>query len=232
MAESLQWWQKLLPIIITWWVLHQLLQWGRTPPGRTGRCRHRSATAQRLPPLPGLIEKPHCEACAREAMLCPPPPPSPPPMMDSNRACPRRFDTSAHFCPHKSCRYYGWLARGNIRANDHPTGRGWRQLYCAACGRYFLETHGTLFYRKTRTAEDILRAIAALAEGLGIYNLCLPHAGLRLALLPGTPASRSRVARRWQGATSAMAAGLTDHVWHLREFLLLRVPPWPQPALE
>ncbi len=99
-------------------------------------------------------------------------------------------------------------------------------------GVIFLETHGTLFYRKTRTAEDILRAIAALAEGLGIYNLCLPHASLRLALLPGTPASRSRVARRWQGATSAMAAGLTDHVWHLREFLLLRVPPWPQPALE
>jgi len=27
-----------------------------------------------------------------------------------------------------------------------------------------------------------------------------------------------------------MAAGLTDHVWTLREVLLLRVPPWPQPA--
>jgi hypothetical protein len=27
----------------------------------------------------------------------------------------------------------------------------------------------------------------------------------------------------------AMAAGLTDHVWTLREVLLLRVPPWPQP---
>jgi hypothetical protein len=26
-----------------------------------------------------------------------------------------------------------------------------------------------------------------------------------------------------------MAAGLTDHVWTLREVLLYRVPPWPQP---
>jgi len=25
-----------------------------------------------------------------------------------------------------------------------------------------------------------------------------------------------------------MAAGLTDHVWTLREVLLFRVPPWPQ----
>jgi len=26
-----------------------------------------------------------------------------------------------------------------------------------------------------------------------------------------------------------MAAGLTDHGWTLREVLLYRVPPWPQP---
>jgi hypothetical protein len=25
-----------------------------------------------------------------------------------------------------------------------------------------------------------------------------------------------------------MAAGLTDHVWTLREVLLFRAPPWPQ----
>jgi hypothetical protein len=37
-------------------------------------------------------------------------------------------------------------------------------------------------------------------------------------------------AKRWQVQTPAMAAGLTDHVWTLREVLLFRVPPWPQPA--
>jgi len=26
-----------------------------------------------------------------------------------------------------------------------------------------------------------------------------------------------------------MAAGLTDHVWSLKEVLFYRVPPWPQP---
>jgi len=31
-------------------------------------------------------------------------------------------------------------------------------------------------------------------------------------------------------ALPAMAAELTDHVWTLREVLLFRVPPWPQPV--
>ena len=169
MAESLQWWQEFVPILLSWLLLHLMIQGWQTRLRRLQRCRHRrGAKVQRPPPLPGLIKKPHCEACAQEATLCPPPPPSPPPIMHRRRGCPRRIDTRAHYCPHKSCRYYGWLARGNIRANGHPTGRDWRQLYCAACGHYFLETHGTLFYRKSRAAEDILRAIAALAEGLGI----------------------------------------------------------------
>src|SRR5262245_47644458 len=36
-------------------------------------------------------------------------------------------------------------------------------------------------------------------------------------------------AKLWRPCTPAMAAGLTDHVWTLREVLLFRVPPWPQP---
>jgi len=35
-------------------------------------------------------------------------------------------------------------------------------------------------------------------------------------------------AKQWQPRTPAMAAGLTDHVWTLREVLLFRVPPWPR----
>src|SRR6516162_8570031 len=38
------------------------------------------------------------------------------------------------------------------------------------------------------------------------------------------------LAKRWQPRTPAMAAGLTEHVWTLREVLLFRVPPWPQPV--
>ena len=62
------------------------------------------------------------------------------------------------------------------------------------------------------------------------YNFCLPHASLRLPLPQSAPTHGHGSAKRWQPQTPAMAAGLTDHVWTLREVLLFRVPPWPQPA--
>ena len=62
------------------------------------------------------------------------------------------------------------------------------------------------------------------------YNFCLPHASLRHPLLQATLTHGTGSAKRWQPWTPAMAAGLTDHVWTLREVLLFRVPPWPQPA--
>jgi hypothetical protein len=63
----------------------------------------------------------------------------------------------------------------------------------------------------------------------GYYNFCLPHASLRLALPQPLPTNGTGSARRWQPCTPAMAAGVTDHVWSLKEVLLFRVPPWPQP---
>src|SRR5215467_10796541 len=62
------------------------------------------------------------------------------------------------------------------------------------------------------------------------YNFCLPHASLRLPLPQPEPTNGRGSARQWRPCTPAMAAGLTDHVWTLREVLLFRVPPWPQPA--
>ncbi len=62
------------------------------------------------------------------------------------------------------------------------------------------------------------------------YNFCLPHTSLRLPLPHPEPTNGHGSAKRWQPQTPAMAAGLTDHVWSLREVLLFRVPPWPQPA--
>ena len=58
------------------------------------------------------------------------------------------------------------------------------------------------------------------------YNFCLPHASVRQPL----PTHGTGSAKRWQPQTPAMAAGLADHAWTLREVLLFRVPPWPQPA--
>ena len=62
------------------------------------------------------------------------------------------------------------------------------------------------------------------------YNFCLSHASLRQLLPQPQPTKGSGSAKRWRPRTPAMAAGLTDHVWTLREVLLFRVPPWPQPA--
>jgi IS1 family transposase len=62
------------------------------------------------------------------------------------------------------------------------------------------------------------------------YNFCLPHASLRQPLPQPLPTNGPGSAKHWQSRTPAIAAGLTDHVWTLREVLCFRVPPWPQPA--
>jgi IS1 family transposase len=62
------------------------------------------------------------------------------------------------------------------------------------------------------------------------YNFVLPHASVRQALPQPESTHGSGSATQWRPQTPAMVAGLTDHVWTLREVLLYRVPPWPQPA--
>ena len=121
------------------------------------------------PPFPGLTTKPLCAACeqavqARVAQVSS----GPPPLMTSTRGRRRQVATQHQFCPHPCCRYYGWVGRGNLRANGHPGGGPWRQLSCVACGGYFLETHGTPLHGKRVPAERFVRVVAALAEGLGI----------------------------------------------------------------
>ena len=81
---------------------------------------------------------------------------------------PRAIDTSQHFCPHAGCDDRGWLGRGNLRANGHPSGGLWRQCHCTSCKGYFLETHGTIFHGKHAEVERLVRVLACLAEGLGI----------------------------------------------------------------
>ena len=62
------------------------------------------------------------------------------------------------------------------------------------------------------------------------HNFCLPHATLRVPLPQPVPTNGTGSVKQWRPCTPAMAAGLTDHVWTLREMLLFRVPPWPQPV--
>ena len=63
------------------------------------------------------------------------------------------------------------------------------------------------------------------------HHFVLPHASLRQALPIPEATNGSGSAKLWRPCTPAMAAGLTDHVWSLKEVLLYRVPPWPQPQL-
>jgi IS1 family transposase len=63
------------------------------------------------------------------------------------------------------------------------------------------------------------------------HNFVLPHASLRQPLAEPIATNGSGSARVWQPCTPAMAAGLTDHVWTLKEVLLYRVPPWPPPQV-
>src|SRR5262245_58401723 len=59
------------------------------------------------------------------------------------------------------------------------------------------------------------------------HNFVLAHAGLRQPLLVPDPATGRGSTQVWRPRTPAMAAGLTDHGWTLREVLLYRVPTWP-----
>src|SRR5712692_781210 len=119
-------------------------------------------------PFPGLTRKPPCAACEQAHEHEPQPPGCPPPRKVSTRGRPRQVDTSSHFCPHPHCASRGWVGRGNISANGHPSGGPWRQLHCTSCDGYFQETHGTPLHGKRVVPELLVWAVGALAEGLGL----------------------------------------------------------------
>jgi transposase-like protein len=56
-----------------------------------------------------------------------------------------------------------------------------------------------------------------------VYNFCTEHKSLRLPGIIG--------GHKWIDRTPAIAAGLTDHIWSVKELLLYRVPPpgWQPP---
>jgi IS1 family transposase len=85
-----------------------------------------------------------------------------------------------------------------------------------------------------RRVTTLCKHEAGLRQQLALYhmyyNFCLPHTSLRQPLPLPKPTNGTGSAKQWRPQTPAMAAGLTDHVWTLREMLLFRVPPWPQPA--
>jgi len=81
---------------------------------------------------------------------------------------------------------------------------------------------------KKRTNSGPLRESTS-KHSIYPYNFVLPHARLRQPLAEPVAPQGHGSATQWRPWTPAMAAGLTDHIWSLREVLRYRVPPWPQP---
>jgi len=79
----------------------------------------------------------------------------------------------------------------------------------------------------TRRGRALARHTSTLRHGMyligTVYNFCTPHASLGLV----SPGAGRRCVQR----TPAMAAGITDHGWSVRELLLYHVPPprWTPP---
>jgi IS1 family transposase/transposase-like protein len=84
-----------------------------------------------------------------------------------------------------------------------------------------------------RRVNTLCKHEAGLRQQLTIFqtyhNFVLPHASLRLPLPELVEPMES--GKRWQLRTPAMAAGLTDRAWSLREVLMYHVPPWSQPSV-
>jgi hypothetical protein len=112
-------------------------------------------------PFPGLTHKPRCAVCEQGSAPDDHAPAAPRLLIPSPHRRPRRVDTSGHFCPHRACRYHGWVRLGNIRENGHPSGKPWRQLQYMACRTYCLETHGTPLHGKHVPAERLVWAVGA-----------------------------------------------------------------------
>jgi len=122
---------------------------------------------------------------------------------------------------------------GTLEAVHHVLAPlGWqRNTACVERINLTLRQHVAAVGRRVSTrckGEDGLRQQLALYHVY--YNFCLPHASLRQPLAQPVPTHGTGSATQWRPRTPAMAAGLTEPVWTLREVLLCRVPPWPQPA--
>jgi IS1 family transposase len=90
----------------------------------------------------------------------------------------------------------------------------------------YIERHNLTLRQENRRLTRKTIAFSKKVEGLqnqlfvyqGYYNFVRPHRGLKRRIRPwkkGLP--------KWRQRTPAVAAGLTDHVWSLKEFMSKRL---------
>ena len=141
-------------------------EWEQLRKRKRSKRRKRSRGDKKPKPFEGLTRRPVCELCIAETEKRGEPQREPPPKIERGRGRRREVNTSKQFCPQEKCQYHGWLDKGNIISNGHPSGGQWRQLKCVVCGKHFQETIGTVFYGSSVSVQDIMRALVALCEGV------------------------------------------------------------------
>src|SRR2546429_9260673 len=171
MASHLLFYQLLLvALVCLCFVLHALWPGARTSvrPTLLQPSPPRPKRSREPTPFAGLLHTPLCAACEQAAESGHKAPSTPPPLLTYARGRTRTIDSQNQFCPDLDCSYYGWLGRGNIRANGHPGGNPWRQFQCVPCLGSFHQLHGTPLHGKHVSIDKLVWAVGALAEGLGI----------------------------------------------------------------
>ena len=85
-----------------------------------------------------------------------------------------QFAEPGDFCPYEACPDYQKLQSDQGKPNIIKAGKtrkGAQRFLCKTCGKYFVETTGTIFYRKRTPEHEILETLALLAEGNRISSL-------------------------------------------------------------
>jgi transposase-like protein len=84
------------------------------------------------------------------------------------------FARVGDFCPNESCPDYGKLQSDQPQKNIKKYGKtkqGRQRYQCKTCGKTFVETKGTIFYRRRTPAGEIIDTLALLAEGTRVSSL-------------------------------------------------------------
>ena len=85
-----------------------------------------------------------------------------------------QFAKPGGFCPNQACPDYQKPQTHQATPNIVKAGKtrkGVQRFQCRTCGKYFVETSGTIFYRKRTSEHEILETLALLAEGNRISSL-------------------------------------------------------------
>ena len=68
------------------------------------------------------------------------------------------------FCPHEACSRHGEVEAGNIILYGKSK-QGVQRYFCKSCERAFNANYGTVFYRRRKSASEIIETLALLAKG-------------------------------------------------------------------